>query len=71
MIVDVVEDPEAEHDVAALDRADALEHVARDELVAVAGHAVEAEVLLGLLHEPRIVLDADHARRAARAARQS
>ena len=65
VIVDVVEDPEAEHDVAAFDLADAIEHVARDELVPVARHAVELEVLLGLLHEPRVVLDADHSLRAA------
>ena len=63
VVVDVVEDPEAEHDVARLDRADALEHVARDELVAASRHVVEREVLLGLLHQTRIVLDADDARR--------
>ena len=64
VVVDVVEDPEAEHDVAVLDLRDPVEHVAEHELVPIAGDLVVLEVLVRRAHEVRLVLDADDVRGA-------
>ena len=65
VVVDVVEDAEAEHDVAGeLELRNQVEHVAEQELVAPALHLVKLHVLVRLRYEVGLVLDADDACRA-------
>src|SRR5262249_43508466 len=54
-ISDVIQNPEAEHDVERCEVVETIEQVAKNELVAVAGHVVMRHVLFRLAHQVWLV----------------